>query len=95
MLKLARRRQGFVLDEPAFEAWLRTERDRLRERAIAALGRLLDHQVEAGNVSGAIDTALRRLALDPLQEAVHRTLIELYHGQGRRRFEQVVEDLLG
>jgi len=76
--------QGFVLDEPAFEAWLRTERDRLRERAIAALGRLLDHQVEAGNVSGAIDTALRRLALDPLQEAVHRTLIELYHGQGRR-----------
>jgi len=36
-----------------------------------------------GQIEAGIQTALRLLALDPLQEAVHRALIELYAEQGR------------
>ncbi len=74
---------GFRLAEAAFEDWLVSERERLRERALEALGRLLAHQ-RAADPDAAIQTALRLLALDPLQEAVHRVLMRLYLGLGRR-----------
>jgi DNA-binding SARP family transcriptional activator len=75
---------GFTLDEPLFEEWLRAERERLREAALEALARLLAHQSKAGATDRAIQTALRLLALDPLQEAGHRALMRLYARQGRR-----------
>ena len=76
--------EGFVLDEEPFEDWLRVERERLRELAIQALGRLLAHQISAGAIEAAIQTAGRLLALDPIQEEVHRVLMRLYVRQGRR-----------
>jgi len=76
--------QGFSVYEPAFEEWLVAERERLREMAVGALARLLSQQSEARSTERAIQTALRLLALDPLQEAVHRTLMRLYARQGRR-----------
>ncbi len=76
--------EGFVLDEEPFEDWLRVERERLRELAIQALGRLLAHQIGVGGVEAAIQTAGRLLALDPIQEEVHRVLMRLYVRQGRR-----------
>ena len=75
---------GFDLSEPLFEEWLVAERERLREMSIEALARLLAHQTRAGGTERAIRTALRLLALDPLQEAGHRTLMRLYTRQGRR-----------
>jgi hypothetical protein len=60
------------------------ERERLRELALEALARLLAHQTKTGGTERAIQTAVRLLALDPLQEAVHRTLMRLYTRQGRR-----------
>ena len=75
---------GLVIQAPPFEEWLAAERERLRERAVEALARLSTHQRTAGALDAAVDTALRLLALDPLQEPVHRTLMRLYADLGRR-----------
>ena len=75
---------GFTVNEPLFEEWLVAERERLREMALEALGRLLAQQSKAAGTERAIQTAVRLLGLDPLQEAVHRTLMRLYARQGRR-----------
>jgi DNA-binding SARP family transcriptional activator len=75
---------GLGVSEPPFEEWLLTERERLRELALEALARLLVHERKAGLTQQAIQTATRLLALDPLQEAVHRDLMRLYARQGRR-----------
>jgi DNA-binding SARP family transcriptional activator/ABC-type cobalamin/Fe3+-siderophores transport system ATPase subunit len=75
---------GFDLNEPLFEDWLIPERERLRELALEVLARLLACQSKTGASERAIQTAVRLLALDPLQEAVHRALMRLYVRQGRR-----------
>jgi DNA-binding SARP family transcriptional activator len=75
---------GFVIDEAPFEEWLLGERERLRELALEALARLLAHQRKSGATEPAIQTARRLLALDPLQEPVHRALMRLYAEAGRR-----------
>ena len=75
---------GFAVNEPLFEEWLVAERERLREMALEALARLLAEQSKAAAPQHAIQTAVRLLGLDPLQETVHRTLMRLYVRQGRR-----------
>src|SRR5215831_765149 len=75
---------GLTLQEPAFEEWLATERERLRELAQDALARLLVHRRESGDLDRAARTALRLLAMDPIQEPVHRTLMRIYAETGRR-----------
>jgi DNA-binding SARP family transcriptional activator len=76
--------EGVGVDEPAFEEWLRTERERLRELAIEALAKLLGLLARGGAVDRAVQVAVRLLGLDPAQEPVHRTLMRLYAQQGRR-----------
>jgi len=76
--------EGLSIDEPPFEEWLLAERERLRELALEALARLLAHQAKSQATERAIRTAIRLLALDPLQEPAHRTLMRLYARQGRR-----------
>jgi TolB-like protein len=66
-----------------FEGWLRTERQRLGEAARQVFRLLLDHYVGTGAIDRAIQTALRSLAIDPLDEEVHRTLMRLYLQQDR------------
>ena len=75
---------GLPLAGKLFEDWLTVERERLRERAIETLARLLAAQRHAGAPEAAIQTALRLLALDPLLEPVHRALMHLYADLGRR-----------
>jgi TolB-like protein/Tfp pilus assembly protein PilF len=75
---------GFGLDEQAFEEWLRTERERLRQLALKMLTRLLAHHAAGNALEPAIRTGTRLLALDPANEPAHRTLIQLYARQGRR-----------
>jgi DNA-binding SARP family transcriptional activator len=67
-----------------FEEWLARERERLRELALEALAKLIDVQRMAGSPDRALATALRLLALDPLQEVAHRTAMRLYVQLGRR-----------
>src|SRR5499426_2240393 len=76
--------EGLGVAEAPFEEWLVAERERLRELALEALARLLAHQGEAGQPEQAIQSAVRLLALDPLQEVVHRALMRLYTRVGRR-----------
>ena len=73
-----------IVDEPGFDGWRTTQRERLHELALEALGRLLAVQIKNNQEGHAIQTALRLLELEPLQEAVHRTLMRLYVAQGRR-----------
>src|SRR5262245_17582155 len=76
--------EGLALQEPPFEEWLIAERLRLRELALEALARLLSQQRDAGALEEAVQTGLRLVALDSLQEPVHRTLMRLYAQLGRR-----------
>ena len=79
--------EGLAIPEPPFEGWLLGERERLREQALEGLGRLLAYQQAAGATEAAVQTALRLLALEPLQESAHRALMRLYAetgGVGRR-----------
>ena len=76
--------EGLAVAEPPFEEWLTPERERLREKALEAMVRLLAHQIRAGANESAVQTAIRVLGLDPAQETVHRSLMKLYAQQGRR-----------
>jgi DNA-binding SARP family transcriptional activator len=89
--------EGLAVTTPAFEEWLTAERERLRELALEALARLLAHQTKAEEPL-AVETARRLLALDPLQEAVHRALMRMYSRHGRRdaalrQYQSCVETL--
>lgn len=75
---------GLAVKEAPFEEWLLGERDRLRELALEGLAKLLAHRRSAGQTEQAIQTGLKLLTLDPLQEPVHRTLMRLYAETGRR-----------
>ena len=76
---------GLQVAETGFDDWLQSERARLHERVVDVLRALVGHHARRGGAEAAADTAARLLALDPLQEDVHRTLIRLYARQGRRR----------
>ena len=75
---------GLAVAEPPFEEWLLAERERLRELVLEGLARLLTHQRDAGRPEAALHTAVQLAAIDPLHEAVHRTLMRLYLQLGRR-----------
>jgi len=76
--------EGLAFRGTLFEDWLMAERERLRELALESLARLVAQQREAGAAEDAVHTALRLVALDPLQEPVHRSLMRLYTELGRR-----------
>ena len=82
--------EGDLLDgfqaprQPLLEEWLVAERQRLRERALAAMAALLPESWRRTRPRRACALALRILALDPLQEVAHRALMRLHARQGRR-----------
>jgi DNA-binding SARP family transcriptional activator len=76
--------EGLGLDEAGFEEWLSIERDRLHELGRRALRKLLAEQTSTQDLERAVETAIRLLAMDPLQESAHRDLMHLYETMGRR-----------
>lgn len=74
--------EGLNLQGELFEEWLFGERRRLRALATQRLGRLLEQQERSGAREQAMQTAMRLLNIDPLQEPVHRVLMRLYHEAG-------------
>ncbi|HEY7040331.1 MAG TPA: AAA family ATPase [Methylomirabilota bacterium] len=75
---------GLLLHEPGFEDWLMAERRVLLDRAAQALARLIDRHVEAGAIDQAIQTGLDLVALDPLSEPAHCTVMRLHAALGQR-----------
>ena len=75
---------GFNLRSEGFADWLRTERERLRGRAVQVLDRLLALQSEGKDIDAAIATANRLLSLDRLNEGAHRSLMRLHVSEGRQ-----------
>lgn len=69
---------GFAIRESMFEGWLALERGRLHDLAIGVFDRLAARSTGAS----AVALAKRLVALDPLREASHCTLMRLYAAQG-------------
>lgn len=89
---------GLAVDEPPFEEWLLSQRERLCEVALEGLGKLLAYQRRTGALQAAVGTALKLLTLDPLHEPVHCALMRLYADLGRRgaalrQYQQCVSTL--
>lgn len=74
---------GFSLNEEPFEDWVRVERERLRAIAITALEKLVAHYSATDSVARCAQAATRLLALEPLREDIHRTLMRTYATQER------------
>ena len=67
----------------SFEDWATGERRRFDELSLQVLQRLLEHYVITGAIDRAIQIAIQLLGRDPLQESIHRQLIQLYLQQDR------------
>ncbi len=76
--------EGLSVAEQPFEQWLTSERERLRSMMIHGLSRLTDLHSAAGELGAASEACAQLLRLDPLREAAHRALMQLYLRQGRR-----------
>ncbi len=74
----------FVRDSPEFEAWLTTERERLRESAVDALRTLIESYRRRGEYRFGLHYARQLVALDPLSEPAHGALMRLFVLAGRR-----------
>jgi DNA-binding SARP family transcriptional activator len=64
--------------------WLFLERERLANLYATALCRLAEAQGARANLTGAIDLCRRLLAVDPLREDVHRSLMRYLAQSGQR-----------
>jgi len=86
---------GFTLpDVEAFEHWMTTERERLHRLALRGFAQLAQAYSDQGVYANALDAIERAVALDPLQESLHRTAMRLLYLAGDRagairRFEQL------
>lgn len=85
---------GFTLpDCPAFDDWQFFQREDLRRSFAMLLQQLVLTYEAQGKFEEAVRYARRWLALDPLEEAVHRHLMQLYAqaGQGAAALHQYEE----
>jgi TolB-like protein/DNA-binding SARP family transcriptional activator len=74
---------GLDVRDAAFDEWLLMERQRLRDLAREALARLVDWHMSRGAHDQAAAATRRLLAIDPLREAAHRALMQIYAAQGQ------------
>jgi DNA-binding SARP family transcriptional activator/predicted ATPase len=71
--------EGFSLpDAPAFEEWASLQREYRHRQMSEILARLAQLQTDQGQAQEGLETARRWTAHDPLNEAAHRRLMELY-----------------
>lgn len=68
----------------AFDEWLGAERVRLGDLACKVLSQCADLRVQDSDSTGAVDTAQRLIALDPLREPSHRQLMRILAQSGQR-----------
>jgi DNA-binding SARP family transcriptional activator/predicted ATPase len=77
--------EGFyVRSAPAFEEWVLSERERLRQMALYGLYRLVSHYTAGGDYGQGLDYATRLLSLEPWHEEVHQQMMLLLALSGQR-----------
>src|SRR5262245_25244536 len=69
---------GFEARSTAFEEWVGTERIALRKQMSETLQKLTRLCISSDDADGALTACTRLVALEPLNEAAHRTLMELH-----------------
>lgn len=74
----------FVRNAPDFEAWMRTERERLRGLQREALVCLSSHANQVSDLGQAIRWTQQLLQLEPTDEQAHRQLMALLARNGQR-----------
>jgi len=74
----------FVKDSPPFEEWLVTQQTHCREAAVDGLQRLVESYRRRGEYRFGVHYARRLVAIDPLSEEAHRTLMRLFALSGQR-----------
>ncbi len=67
-----------------YDDWVLSDRERLRQRRINLLDRLSGQLLDEGNLPLASAAALTCVALEPLRESPHRTLVRIHLTQGDR-----------
>lgn len=85
------------------EDWVLLERERFRQLSLRGLDALSRRHLEAGRVFEAIEAAWRAIALEPLRETAHQTLIDAYLAEGNvgeavrglRSFEALLDREIG
>lgn len=76
---------GFnIRNAPEFEAWVLLEQERLRQQFLAALADLVAFHRQRGRLDAAIAYAQQLLAVDPMQEDIHRQLMTLFVQNNQR-----------
>jgi DNA-binding SARP family transcriptional activator/tetratricopeptide (TPR) repeat protein len=76
---------GFALrGSPAFDDWQAARAVRVERTVGELLDRLAGARLAAGDAGGAVEAAIRRVELDPLDEAGQRRLIDLLARSGDR-----------
>ncbi|MFO7306368.1 MAG: AAA family ATPase [Gammaproteobacteria bacterium] len=73
---------GLDARSSAFDEWLTHERMSIRRQAIEALQSLTQLCIANEDVEGAIRACAKHLALEPLNEAAHRAMMELHARRG-------------
>jgi len=80
---------GLDVCQEDFDIWIRSERDRLRQLLLKAMGDLLALKMRSCEFSSAHQTAMKMLQFEPFEERIHRALMRCYLHQGQPR--RVVE----
>jgi DNA-binding SARP family transcriptional activator len=75
---------GVRFEEGTIDTWCAAERTRLRDLCFETLAMLSSHYADTARLDEAIEASRRLVALDPLREDAHRTLMRLYSRAGRR-----------
>lgn len=65
-----------------YDDWLQSERSRVDELRIRALGSLVDRLLGLGRLAEASAAAVAAIELDPLRESSHRALMRVYLAEG-------------
>lgn len=71
-------------DSPTFDDWASLQREKWHARLSAVLDRLSQLQFEGGEFAAGIETAIRWIAHDALNEIAHRRLMQLHLATGNR-----------
>ncbi len=67
-----------------YEDWVLVERERVRQSWLDAMEAISEYLVTRGEPARAVEVALRAVAMEPLRESSHRTVMRAHLARGNR-----------